>query len=107
MVANRPEDHPSYKDVLENCYSVIFFGVPNSGIRFEELITVVKGKRSHNFVSGLLSDEDTDAPEILSALSRSFGNIVDRFPDKGLDILCYYETKKTQTIRVSFSHIFF
>lgn len=82
----------------------MFFGVPNEGIRYEELVTIVKGRRNEYFIHGLQSDEDTDAPEILKELARNFGRVEPAFgsgANKGLNIFCYYEKRKTQTLQAS------
>ena len=86
---------------------MIFFGVPNQGIRFEELIGMVEGKRSEEFVRRLLPDEDAESSDILRSLSRDFGRIQKDFGGgaKGLDIVCYYETQKTRVSEVSSEYL--
>lgn len=83
---------------------MIFFGFPNSGIRYEELVTIVKGRRNEDFIHGLQSDVDMDAPETLKELSRNFGRVEPTFgsgTQKGLEIFCYYEKRRTPTLQAS------
>ena len=80
--------------------------MPNKGIRFEELINMVEGRRSEEFIRGLLPDEDTEMSVVLKALSRDFGRCEKEFghgAKRGLDILCYYERQKTRISNVSSS----
>ena len=97
-------DYEHYDDILQSLLGVILFGVPNEGIRFEELIDMVEGKRSEAFVLGLLPDNDTEMSDILSALNRDFGRCFEQFKRRkrdGINILCYYETDPTRTSNVS------
>ncbi|KAI9767181.1 MAG: hypothetical protein M1839_004600 [Geoglossum umbratile] len=89
-----------YQDILQSCCGVVFFGVPNQGIRFEELICTAKGERSEELVHGLLTDEDTEMSDVLSALSMDFGRAQKDFRHgmkAGLGMLCYYETLRSRT----------
>ncbi|RDW91018.1 hypothetical protein BP5796_02183 [Coleophoma crateriformis] len=92
------QDYKPYQDILHNCCGVVFFGVPNQGIRYNELISMVEGERSLDFVRGLLPDEDTEESPTLRALSRDFGNRLKKFrysSENTVNVLCYYETQQT------------
>jgi hypothetical protein len=98
------KDYEHYQDVLENCCSVIFFGVPNQGIKFDELMNMVQGKRSERFVRELLPDNDSEESPLLSGLNMSFGYCAKHFTrgtNSCLDVLCYYESKPTQISQAS------
>jgi hypothetical protein len=101
------KDYRPYQDVLQSCYGVVFFGVPNQGIRYEELMRMVEGKRTEEFVRGLLTNKDTEISGVLSALNRDFGRAQNHFrhgEKAGLNMLCYYEKLKTLTSQVSPGH---
>lgn len=65
---------------------------------------MVEGKRSEEFVRGLLPDKDTEMSVVLRTLSRDFGRCDKGFgygTKRGLDILCYYEKQETRISEVS------
>ena len=95
------DDQEYYQDISRSCYDVIFCGVPNFGIRFEELVNIVKDKRSEALIHQLLPDEDTDPSDILSALNRDFARAERLRNDKRLNILCYFKTERTLISEVS------
>ena len=98
MVADNQE---YYHDVFRSCYSVIFCGVPNLGIRFEELVNTVKDKQSETFVRQLSPDEDTDPSSVLSELNRDFARVERLRNGKSLHVLCCFETERTLILEVS------
>jgi hypothetical protein len=102
-VADYFSEYKPYEDVLESFLGVIFFGVPNQGIRFEELRHMVEGKRSAEFVHSLLPDNDTEMSAILDALNTDFSRCAGKFRHStkgGLNILCYYEKDETRVSEV-------
>jgi hypothetical protein len=65
---------------------------------------MVDGKRSEEFIRGLLPDKDAEMSAVLRALSRDFGRCEKEFghcTKRGLDILCYYEKQETRISEVS------
>ncbi|KAI9782133.1 MAG: hypothetical protein M1839_005480 [Geoglossum umbratile] len=86
------------QDLLQSCCSVIFFGIPNEGIRFEELINMVGDKRSEELIRRLLPDKDAEMSAVLRALSRDL-DAVKKSSDvvqKEVWMLCYYEKQETR-----------
>ena len=72
-------------------------------MRFGEVRDLVENKRSEEFVRWLLPDEDTESSEILNALNRGLKGAelaVGHDTKKGLDIVCYYETRRTRIPKV-------
>ena len=86
------KDYRPYHDILQSCCGVVFFGVPNQGIRYEELIGMVEGSRSEEFVRGLLTDNDTEMSDVLSALNRDFGRAQNDFRHGEKAVLICYAT---------------
>ena len=65
-------------------------------MRFEELMEMAEGRRSETFIRTLQLDEDAEMSMDLSTLNNGFGRVARSFAsDRGLHVLCYYETKKT------------
>ena len=95
------DDKDYYQDISQSCYNVIFCGVPNLGIRFEELVNIVKNKRSKTFIRELLPDENTDSFNILSGLNRDFARAERLRNKRRLNVLCYFETERTLISEVS------
>ena len=61
-----------------------------------------KGRRSQNFIRSLQLDEDTEMSMDLSTLNNAFGRVSQSFGhNRGLDVLCYFETKRTLIEKVS------
>lgn len=56
---------------------------------------MVHGKRSKDFVRGLLADSDSEMSAILAELNRNFGRSAAKYK-----ILCYYETVRTRVSEV-------
>ena len=75
--------------------------MPNLGIRFEELVNLVKEKRSEAFVRQLLPDEDTNPSDILDGLNRDFLRAEKLRYENGLNVWCYFETEPTVIPEVS------
>ena len=99
------QEYAPYRDILRNCCGVIFCGVPNQGIRFEELMEMAEGQRGRTFIRSLLLDEDSEISMDLSTLNNGFGRVTRVFGNVGdLNVLCYYETKKTLLQQVSEYH---
>ena len=80
--------------VFMSCSALIFFGVPNRGLDHPSLTTMVKGQPNEDLVRNL----DPSSP-FLSQLHSMF---YEHFTFDDSKILCFYETKMTPTVEVSF-----
>jgi hypothetical protein len=79
--------------LLNLIYGVAFFGVPNDGMDISSLISMVADAPNRSLIEsiGHLNSQ------ILSILRRDFHNA---FGEKGgLDIIFFYETKKSPTAK--------
>ena len=105
VLAAEDADYNSYRDLVQSCCGVLFFGVPNQGIRFFELVGMVGGKRSKELVLSILPDAEGEESQELSRLNANFrsrANAFTRGSAGSLDVLCYYEEHKTEVCEVSF-----
>ncbi|RDW65098.1 hypothetical protein BP6252_10749 [Coleophoma cylindrospora] len=105
VIAGRPVNQTSHIGSNENaelcnsCYSLIFFGVPNLGIRQEQLVTLLKGQPNYALIMSLVMDNDTEPSDYLKSLNRSF---LESFLFDDSPVISYYERLSTRTVKVNF-----
>ena len=92
--------HKRLLEVTTMTYGLVFMGVPNLGLKHNQLETVVKGRRNAGFVRDLLADSDGQASQFLSYLTNEFSDL-DRRRSLPFEIVSYYETVNSPTIVVS------
>jgi hypothetical protein len=92
--------HKKLLEVTTVTYGFVFMGVPNLGLKHDQLETVVKGRRNEGFVRDLLVRSDGEASQFLSHLTREFSDL-DRRRSLPFEIVSYYETKSSPTVVVS------
>ncbi|KAK1999116.1 hypothetical protein LX36DRAFT_633060 [Colletotrichum falcatum] len=59
-------------DLAKACYALLFFGVPNLGLRNEQLRTMVRGQPNEALMHDLLVDNDSEASNFLKRLAEQF-----------------------------------
>ncbi|KAK1579705.1 uncharacterized protein LY79DRAFT_652008, partial [Colletotrichum navitas] len=59
-------------DLAKTCYALLFFGVPNLGLRNEQLRTMVCGQPNEALVHDLVVDNDSEASTFLKRLADDF-----------------------------------
>ncbi|EFQ30905.1 uncharacterized protein GLRG_06049 [Colletotrichum graminicola M1.001] len=59
-------------DLAKACYALLFFGVPNLGLRNEQLRTMVRGQPNDALVHDLIVDNDSEASTFLKRLADDF-----------------------------------
>ena len=84
---------------LSSC-GLVFFDVPNLGLRQLQLQTMVAGQPNAQLVQDLVVDEDFEPSPYLRDLSRSF---IECSKDQNptYNILSYYERRLSPTVKVS------
>jgi hypothetical protein len=103
LVMSSKATDPKHKKLLEvttMTYGLVFMGVPNLGLKHNQLETVVKGRRNEGFVRDLLIRPDGEAPQFLSYLTSEFSDL-DRRRSLPFEIVSYYETVSSPTVVVS------
>jgi hypothetical protein len=92
--------HKKLLDLMTVTYGLVFYGVPNLGLKHNQLETVVKGRRNEGFVRDLLVKADGEASQFLSHLTREFSDL-DKRRSLPFEIISYYETLSSPTVVVS------
>jgi hypothetical protein len=84
--------------LLRSTCGIAFLGVPHDGMNISSLTLVVKDGPNRF----LLESISNIGSQVLSSQQREFSNLLDG--EDRLNIICFYETKKSPTAKVR-SHI--
>ncbi|KAI0163841.1 hypothetical protein GGR57DRAFT_497931 [Xylariaceae sp. FL1272] len=85
-----------FYDLSEICVGLLFFGVPNHGLRNEQLLSLVDGQPNKPLIRSLVVDKDTEPSEFLDRLSRDFAKCCkDQYY-----IVSFYERKKSRVVEI-------
>lgn len=85
--------------VLRATHGLVLLGVPNLGLKNDELATAVCGQPNQNFIRDLMVREDGEASQFLQHLMEDFAYL-DRHRSPPFEIVSYYETMLTSTVKV-------
>ena len=80
------------------CYGFVFFGVPNGGLRNEQLRAMVHSQPSAKLIDDLVVDSDSEAPPLLKALATKFQKCC---MEQDFSIVSFYEREASHTVAVS------
>ncbi|KAH8894167.1 hypothetical protein GQ53DRAFT_858785, partial [Thozetella sp. PMI_491] len=95
--SNKPNDQQC-QNLRKSCYGLLFFGVPNFGLRNPQLVSIVQNKPNRVLVQDLVVDDDSEPSTFLKRLSDQFaGCCGNRFKYK---IVSFYETKLSPTVEI-------
>lgn len=72
MTASKKHDDPQNYDLQGACHGMLFFGVPNLGLRQEQLCSIVKGKPNERLIRDLVVDRDSEPHPFLNWLTNDF-----------------------------------
>ncbi|VUC37866.1 unnamed protein product [Clonostachys rosea] len=75
-------------------YGILFFGVPNHGLRNEQLRTLVDGQPNKAFINDLLVDDDSEASNFLKRLTAQFAESFKGY----YHIITFYERLPSPTL---------
>ena len=82
---------------IEMCtYGLLLMGVPNLGLRHEQLSAIVDGQANAGFIRDLVVRSDGEASQYLQSLTREFADL-DRRRTPSFEIISYYETRSSAT----------
>ena len=99
-ISNR-EDTESL-NLFRSAYGLIFFGVPNLGLRNEQLRGMVDGQPNEQLVHDLQVMENSEPTPFLRELGQKFiGACKEQKPE--FKIISYYEQRMSPTVEVSVS----
>ena len=93
------EDRQSLNLSLASC-GLLFFGVPNLGLRNSQLETMVVGQPNARFVRDLIVDNESEPSSYLKELSRKFIKC-SMVQDPKYQIVSYYERRASRTVEAS------
>jgi hypothetical protein len=91
---------PRNSDFFKSSYGLVFFGVPNLGLKLGKLKEITAGQLNSQLIHDLELDNESEPTPFLKDLAQKFieccKNQVPAFR-----IISYYEQKKTITAEVS------
>lgn len=97
-MAMDPGSKNTAKDIFKACYGLIFFGVPNLGLRHDQLLAMAKSSASENLIRDLVVDSDSEQSSLLKELGKKF---YDLCKTQDLHVDSYYERERSPTVKVS------
>ncbi|KAJ5887721.1 hypothetical protein N7495_007762 [Penicillium taxi] len=74
LIRARRRRSTTESDLSQACYGLLFFGVPNLGLRNEQLRTLVQGQPNKALIDDLLVDNDSEPSTFLKRLADQFSD---------------------------------
>ena len=90
--------------ISKSTHALLFFGVPNLGLRNAQLATIVEGQPNAQLVRNLVVDDESEPSQYLKELGRKFIRCC-KTQEHRYEIISYYERKLSRTLEVSFEAI--
>lgn len=84
--------------LFKACYGLVFFDVPNLGLRYEALLTMVESQDSRQLIEALVTDKNSKATPLLMELGKKFFKCCEA---QDFRIISFYERLKSVTLKVS------
>ncbi|KFZ23512.1 hypothetical protein V502_02005 [Pseudogymnoascus sp. VKM F-4520 (FW-2644)] len=97
-IALNGREDPQNDDFFKSSYALIFFGVPNLGLRYETLREIVSGQPNEQLIHDLQVDEESQAKPFLETLKQNFIQCC-KAQEPTFQIISYYEQKKTKMVK--------
>jgi hypothetical protein len=94
------QEHINQHEVMLGTSGLVLMGVPNLGLRHDQLRTVVNGQPNDNFVTDLLARKDGEPSQYLARLTDDFARLC-RLQQQPWRIVSYYEKLGSPTLLVS------
>lgn len=86
--------------ILRVTHGLLFMGVPNLGLRHQQLVSVVQGKPNERLIRDLVVGKEQEEPsQFLELLNEAFERL-DRQRRPPFEIMSYYETRSSPTAMV-------
>lgn len=93
--------NPENLKIYKACCGLLFFGVPNYGLRNEQLETIVEGQPNQALIRALVVDNDSEPSAFLKRIADQFSECFKR--QCSLRVVSLYERRKSSTVQVSSS----
>ena len=104
VIASKHVDKPSYPtslqenaDIFKACYALVFFGVPNLGLRHEQLRTIINGQPNEDLIRSLVVSRDSEPSQYLDRLHKEFQQ---SSTHRDSPMVLFFETRPTKTVEV-------
>lgn len=91
------QERSDLHDIAAATHGLVLLGVPNLGLRHNQLQVVVKAQPNEGFVRDLQVQPDGEASQFLSSLTREFSALDERRRPP-FEIVSYYETMSSPTV---------
>jgi len=94
VTASKKQDDPENYDLQGACHGMLFFGVPNLGLRQGHLCGIVEGRPNARLVRDLVVDKDSEPTPYLNRLGKDFAHAC-----KGkYRVVSFFERKESPTL---------
>ncbi|KAK2017089.1 hypothetical protein LZ32DRAFT_577078, partial [Colletotrichum eremochloae] len=97
LIRARRRRDDAIADLAKACYALLFFGVPNLGLRNDQLMTMIRGQPNEALVHDLIVNNDFEASTFLKRLA-------DQFSESCKDhyrVMSFFERMLSPTIQLS------
>jgi hypothetical protein len=91
------QDDPDNLAICKTCCGLLLFGVPNLGLKHDQLLSMVRGQPNERLVKDLVVDRDAEPSPFLASLSRRFA---DCCQSQDIHIVSFYERRESSTVMV-------
>jgi hypothetical protein len=98
-MSHRTVDVDRHSIVLST-YGLVLLGVPNLGLRHQQLMTMVYGQPNEKFIHDLIVDGDEEPSPYLEKLTGDFSDLCSKISPP-FNIWSYFEDTKSPTVLVS------
>ncbi|KAL8766256.1 MAG: hypothetical protein Q9194_006318 [Teloschistes cf. exilis] len=96
LYARNKATDPQYLDLCKACYGFLFFGVPNYGLRNEQLKSIVQGQPNEALIRDITVDDDSEPSSFLRRISSQFSECCKgQYP-----VVAFYERKHSPTVQL-------
>ena len=86
-------------DLSKACYGLLFFGVPNHGLRSEQLKSIVQGQPNEALIRDLTVDDDSEPSTFLKRISDQFAECC-----RGrYQVISFFERQPSPTVQVRYA----
>ncbi|KAK6605703.1 ankyrin domain protein [Botrytis cinerea] len=96
-IARRGKREPKNNDFFRSSYALMFFGVPNLGLKNTSLREIVIGQLNEQLINDLHMDNESEPTPFLRTLGQNF---IQCCEEQVFQIRSYYEKKMTKMVRI-------
>ncbi|KAK8132019.1 hypothetical protein PG999_000192 [Apiospora kogelbergensis] len=94
--ARSPASTPAHRLLSQTCCGLLFFGVPQLGLRSEKLASVVAGQPNQALIRALVVDDESEPSDFLARMSDDFA----RCFQGRLRVVSIYERRLSATVEM-------